>query len=282
MADSMFATVALARRIDGAEARLSASLGEVIVSTSPGRAFVEHIAGGVAVYAGPASPVNKMIGVGFEGIPDDEVLARIEERFAERRAPLQAEVSTLADPAFAALLTRRGYELHGFEDVLGRPLRREDGACDDAPGVSIARMKPEEAEQWLDAALTAFSHLDEQGVQPEAFPPREDLERAMRDLTSAPGFIQYFARIDGAIAGTATLRLDEGVAQLCGAATLVPFRRRGVQRTLLRRRLADAVQAGCDLAVMTTQPGSKSQENGHREGFALLYSRALLVKPLGG
>jgi hypothetical protein len=72
--------------------------------------------------------------------------------------------------------------------------------------------------------------------------------------------------------------MDAGVAQLCGAATLPAFRRRGVQTALLRRRLADARRASCDVAVMTTQPGSKSHENGHRRGFALLYARAVLVK----
>ena len=34
---------------------------------------------------------------------------------------------------------------------------------------------------------------------------------------------------------------------------------------------------GCDLAVVTTQPGSKSQENVQRRGFELLYTRAVLV-----
>jgi hypothetical protein len=48
----------------------------------------------------------------------------------------------------------------------------------------------------------------------------------------------------------------------------------------LRRRLADACEAGCELALLTTSPGSKSQENGHRQGFELLYSRALLVRPV--
>jgi hypothetical protein len=33
------------------------------------------------------------------------------------------------------------------------------------------------------------------------------------------------------------------------------------------------------VAVITTQPGSKSQQNAHRQGFALLYARAMLVKP---
>jgi len=47
---------------------------------------------------------------------------------------------------------------------------------------------------------------------------------------------------------------------------------------LTARRLADAQRAGCDLAVVTTSPGSKSQENAQRHGFELLYARAILVR----
>jgi len=36
--------------------------------------------------------------------------------------------------------------------------------------------------------------------------------------------------------------------------------------------------AGCDVAVIITQPGSKSQQNAQRQGFDLLYTRAVLVK----
>jgi GNAT superfamily N-acetyltransferase len=274
----MFATVTLAERLDRAEARLSASLGDAVAASSPDAdPFVEHIGGGVAVYAGPSSPMNKMIGIGFDGVPADDTLQLVEDQFSRRQAPLQAEISTLADPAVAALLTRRGYVLEGFENVLGRPVA-VDNAGFTVDGIDIQEMNGDEAAIWLDTAVTGFLHLDQQGVQPAPLPPRDDLEASLRDITNVPGFIRYFARIDADIAGVATLRVDAGVAQLCGAATLPRFRRRGVQKALLRRRLADAARAGCDVAVMTTQPGSKSQENGHRQGFSLLYSRALLVK----
>ncbi|MFY9922262.1 MAG: GNAT family N-acetyltransferase, partial [Mycobacterium sp.] len=55
-------------------------------------------------------------------------------------------------------------------------------------------------------------------------------------------------------------------------------RRRGVQSALLTKRLADAAEAGCDVAVVTTAPGSKSQQNVQRQGFHLPYTRAVLVK----
>jgi GNAT superfamily N-acetyltransferase len=104
------------------------------------------------------------------------------------------------------------------------------------------------------------------------------LERVIRDFASANGVERYLARLDGRAVGGGSMRLFEGIAQLCGAATLPDARRRGVQSALLARRLADAGRSGCTLAVMTTQPGSKSQQNAQRQGFELLYSRNVLAR----
>jgi ribosomal protein S18 acetylase RimI-like enzyme len=84
--------------------------------------------------------------------------------------------------------------------------------------------------------------------------------------------------IEQAFAVCARLRMAGGIAQLTGAATAPAHRRRGVQTALLSARLADAAAAGCDIAVVTTQPGSKSQQNVQRQGFDPLYTRAVLVK----
>ena len=45
-----------------------------------------------------------------------------------------------------------------------------------------------------------------------------------------------------------------------------------------RRRRADGAGFVIPIAVVTTQPGSKSQQNVQRRGFDLLYTRAVLVK----
>lgn len=273
----MFASIELARRIDAAEARLTESLGTVVAAAFP-RAFVERIGGGVVVFTGPASPMNKMIGVGFEGIPDEQQLRRIEDRFRDRDSSLQAEVSTLADPAFAAYLTTHGYVLQNFENVSGRPITMSD-ANPATPEEIVVGVGDTTDDEWLDAAITGFQHPDDRGVAADTLPPREVIEESMRPFVGVRGFRRYAARIDGRLAGVASLRMDDRIAQLCGAATLPQFRRRGIQGALLRRRLADAHAAGCELAVLTTQPGSTSQANGHRQGFVLLYPRAILVKP---
>ena len=107
---------------------------------------------------------------------------------------------------------------------------------------------------------------------------RAAIEEAYADFARTPGFVYYLARIVGEIAGVATLRMDDGIAQLCGAATLPALRRRGAQGARLATRLREAHQAVCELAVVTTAPGSRSQSNAQQRGFALLYSRAILVR----
>ena len=74
----------LAARIDRAEGRLCAAIAQAVAARYPDLApFTAEIGGGVAVFAGPGSPSNKMIGVGFEGVPDEAELEAVEwEGFA--------------------------------------------------------------------------------------------------------------------------------------------------------------------------------------------------------
>jgi GNAT superfamily N-acetyltransferase len=144
--------------------------------------------------------------------------------------------------------------------------------------VEVTRSGGDEFALWLDTVVTGFATPDLQGLPSDESPPREALERVIGDLASAEGFSHYLARRQGRVAGGASLRLGGGVALLCGAATLPEHRRRGVQGALLATRLVEARSAGCDLAVVTTQPGSKSQENVQKQGFDLLYTRAVLLR----
>jgi ribosomal protein S18 acetylase RimI-like enzyme len=275
----MFVTPELAARIDRAEARLCAWLAEATAAGDPEtRAFTVPVAGGLAIFAGSGSPINKMIGIGFGAAPEAGELAPIEARFAALGAKLQAEVSILAAPETHALLIGRGYQPRGFENQLGHALRRFETVL--APGVDVARL-PEGGAEWCDLSVEAFASPDVGGVGGDELPPSEDVRKAMLLMVRVPGFRAYQASVDGSPAGAASMRIDGSIAQLCGAATLPRFRRRGVQTSLLRVRLADAAAAGCEVAVVTVQPASKSQQNAQRAGFSLLYSRALLVKEAG-
>lgn len=278
----MFADSSLAARIDGAEMRLSMSLADTVARrNAAARVLVSPIAGGYAVFAGQGGPANKAIGIGFGAAIDEAALEVIESAWRDRGEPMRFELSTLADPSLAPLLTARGYHLTGFENVSGRMIRDDDVAPPLPPGVTIEEVPADDYREWMDVTLDAFLAPDGSAPNEDQY-PRELLEAIMVDFVATPGFTRYLLRVDGVPAGEATMRLDAGLAQLCGAATLPAFRRRGIQSLLYRWRLAAARAVGCDLAVVTTQPGSKSQANAIRQGFSVLYTRAILVKPLPG
>jgi GNAT superfamily N-acetyltransferase len=266
----LFCDVALARRVERAEAAL--------MRAAAGRhdGFVIPLAGGVATFAADGSPLNKVAGLGFDGPPAPVDLDRVERAFAERGSPVQVELAHLAGHGVAGLLSERGYRLASFENVLGR--RTVAGPVPDPPpGVRVAPAGAGEVAAWLRAVVDAAAVPDTEGLPSHEDFPRAIVEEAERDLLAA-GAVPYLARLDGAVAGGAAWRATAGVAQFTGAATVPAYRRRGVQAALLAARLADAAAAGCDVAVVTTQPASRSQRNVQRRGFDLLYTRAILVK----
>jgi hypothetical protein len=280
----LFCDTAMAQRIERAEAQFIAKASEAARRRRADDAgFVIPIAGGVAGFAEAGSPYNKVAGLGFGGVPGTAMLDEIERAYAALGAAVQVELAHLADPAVGALLTGRGYRLILFDNVLGLVLRGEPERVT-PPGVEVRPSGEEEFESWLDIVLHGFAHPDSQfahpasqGVRMHGELVREVIAGAGRDFAAAGG-IRYIALRDGVIAGGARLHMAGGVAQLAGATTAPAHRRRGVQAALLSARLADAAAADCDIAVVTTLPGSKSQHNVQRQGFDLLYTRATLVR----
>lgn len=277
----LFCDTALAGRIERAEAQLITRCCEAARRRTGAEGFAIPIVGAVASFAGQGSPFNKVAGLGFAGPPALAALDDIEKAFLVYGSPVQVELAQLADPAIGALLTGRGYQLESFENVLGRDL--SGGFQPVMPsGIEVRRSGADELEAWLDVVVEGSLHPDAQGVPWHEEFPREMLIGAERDGMAA-GAVRYAGLRGGILAGGATMRMAEGVAQLTGAATAPAHRRYGVQTALLSARLADAAAAGCDIAVIVTQPGSKSQQNAQRQGFDLLYTRAVLVKhPLEG
>jgi GNAT superfamily N-acetyltransferase len=273
----MFCDTSLAERVERVEAQLMAEASRAAHRRqADGGGFVIPIAGGVATFAEPGSPFNKVAGLGFAGAPSAADLDEIEQAFAACGADVQVELSALSDPRIGRLLTDRGYRLMSFENVLGLALDREIEPVGPR-GVEVRRSGEDEFDASLDVVADGFAHPDSEGVPSHEDFARDLLARAERDFAAA-GVVRYLALLDAVPAGGASLHIAEGVAQLAGSATAPAHRRRGIQSALLAARLRDASAAGCDVALVTTQPGSKSQQNVQRRGFDLLYTRAVLLK----
>lgn len=273
---SLFCDPTLAHRIERAEVDLISAANRAARQRRPG-GFLTPVAGGVASFAADGSPYNKVTGLGFDGVPHRDELDLIEEAFAVHGAPTQVELAHLADPQIGAMLTARGYRLESFENILGRSLDGSESRLLLA-GVEVRDSPDAELDEWLRVMADAVAEPDTQGLAWHEEFPRRIYEDAMRD-GAASGERRYAALRDGVLAGGAGLRLVDGIAQMAGAATVAAHRRHGIQNALLAVRLADAAAEGCDLAVIVTQPGSKSHQNAQRRGFHLLYTRAVLVKP---
>ncbi len=247
------------------------------------------LAGGVAAFSGLQSPLNKVAGLGFAGAPTPAELDEVERRMAAAGAGVIVELANLADPPIGRELTARGYRLLGFENVLGLSLvgcgapvaegvayDRDAGASGDTAIVSCD--DDAQIDSWIKVTLVAFTTPDTQGVPSHENYDQAALEPLFRDLATGPRVRRFLACRAGVAAGGASLRIIDGIAQLSGAGTHPAHRRRGVQGALLAHRIKIAAEAGCELVIVTTLPGSKSQQNVQRRGFELLYTRALLAR----
>jgi GNAT superfamily N-acetyltransferase len=279
----LIATTTLAARVERAEADTAAAFGRRAAERGTD-VLVHPIGGTLAVHGGPGQPFNKVAGLGFAPL-DESDIAQLEAIYDARGGEIRVEQSSLADPAVGSMLTRRGFALAGYENVLGLALtpdlvagfaRERDTAR--VAGIDVAQA--DEASTWIRTVSEGFLHPDAfDGPPPTESFGRQLMERIFSDFSGAEGCALYLARRGGEVAGGGALRIVDGVAQLAGAATLPSHRRLGVQSALLRARLVEAARAGCDLAIVTTEPASKSQVNVQRAGFALLYVRAILIRP---
>ena len=263
----------LARRIELAEAQAAVEGAETLGRLHPASGgAVEGVAGGFAVYCGPNSPITQAVGLGLDGHVSEEEFDRLEHFYRSRGEPVRVETCPLADHSFIEHFGRRGYRVTEFSNVMALLLGAAGGepSWPGAPaGVTIEKIGHDQIDLWTLTVAQGFA---------EHFPVTQEILEVMKMFALGPSAECYLARIDGKVAGGATLAMRNGVAGLFGASTLPAFRDRGVQTTLLHARLSRAAAAGCDLAVSLARPGSTSERNIVRRGFSVLYTRVKFEK----
>jgi len=254
----------LAKELELAEAGAAVACAERMISqqTEPVGA-VESIAGGYAVYCGPGNPVTQAIGLGLCGPVSADEFNGLETFYFSRGEPVRVETCPLADPSLFEHYKERHYYTTEFSNVMVRPV--DSHVSPPAPAeIKIRLAGPDELELWALTVAQGFA---------ENYPVTQEVIRVMKMFATSDNTNCYLARIDGRVAGGATLGIRGRIAGLFGASTLPDYRNRGVQTALLHWRLRRAAEAGCELAISLAQPGSNSQRNIARLGFQTLYTR---------
>jgi len=265
-----FADAVLAARLEAFAANELRRCVDAALRVYPdGGAAVLEVGGGVAAFCQAGAPFNQATGLGLTGPVTAGDVDALEAFFGERGERVRVNVCPFAHASLAAELSRRGYRVAEFENVLVRAL--SPGEALTAPDSSIAVRAVDAAERsvWAHNVVLGFSAtsvLSESDV------------RLAGIIAAQEGTVGLLAMIDGQPAATGELVIGDGLGWLSADTTLPWYRGRGLQTALQHIRLRMARDAGCDLAVTESRPGSGSQRNMERCGFRIAYTRVDLVQ----
>jgi ribosomal protein S18 acetylase RimI-like enzyme len=268
-----FVDKALARRLESCEEMPQVMYARLFQKTRPDiGAAEEEICGGHMVFAGLGSPIGRATGAGLDRAFTAADLDRVEEFYGAHKAPSQVDLCPMHEPAVFELFKERGYAIAELNNVLFRKLHAQENF----PPPSVAcEIRPSRLEEAETAGAIVESAFFPDGA-PEAYrgliAPFYQMERALAFVASVGGKL--------VACGTGLVIPEHRVFALCGAGTLTEFRGRGLQTALLRTRMAAAVQAGCEYAVVVTNGGTTSQRNAERLGFSVAYSKVTVIKHL--
>lgn len=245
---------ALARRLERAQALQNERFHRADGSRSL------PVGGGFAHLHGEGHPLNQAL-----GLIDPMTEADLTALEAFLGAPTVLELSPAADPSLWPLLASRGYRLHQFQQLWVRPLTTAEGVLP-FPEVRIAAAS--EAQVFNRVVCAGFMERDDW----------RDLDPPFKISLDVPEAWGFLAFVDGEPAGGGMLGIVEGVALLSGDGVIPRFRGRGLQRALIRSRLAVAAARGCDLACASTAPGTASQRSYEASGFRAAYPKVEMAR----
>lgn len=273
-----FADRELSRRLELCDAWRGVRYAEAYARLHPEAACaVQPVGGGYAVYIRPGSPINSARGMGLAGPVAPEQVLALEDFFLSRGETPRLRLSPLADETLVEQLRLRGYLTSGFFSTLACQIPPSYTPAPLPAGLQISAARPDEDSLWIQTVAEGFE--ERSSPSPAAFDILEPNFYAADSLAFFAWAVEPDGRRQPAGGGAAYLCPHERAVELGGASTRLPYRRRGVQAALIEARLAAACQAGCDLAMVLTEPGSASQRNLLRAGFWLAYTSVVLQYP---
>lgn len=225
----------------------------------------EPIAGGWAIFQGAESPQTQALAVGMNGPVSGEEFARLVQFYQSRGSVAVIDLATIADASVLNLLQSHQVTIREVSNVLARFVRSDENFLI-SPEAAVEESPTGDSQEWGRLVLRAFLG-------------QENPSQQQLDLISAtpPNFKSYFASWNGQRVAAAAMGIWQNLATFFGDATLPPARSSGLQLALIRHRLREAANMGCDLASASVIPGGSSHRNYERAGFHLVYSRVQIA-----
>ncbi len=260
-------TLDLARRLDEAETAVQISWSEGLARQegNPLGISIRRFGDAAALAARNSEDpyLNRVMRVTSEHTPFlEEVVAWYRSQKIKCRVEI---VPHLADEGLLRELARLGLAHTDFNTVFyaqppfdPRPL---------PVGVAVRTYEFDEVETFAEQMVRIYPCLSDE--------EREGRRRDAISRQGSPGWRCYLAWFGGELAAWARMYTKNGAASFSGAGTSPHLRRNGTQTALLRQRILEARDMGCDLLVSQAAPGSTSQRNMEREGFRVAYNKAI-------
>jgi GNAT superfamily N-acetyltransferase len=229
----------------------------------------EEFCGGHLVFVARRSLVGRAHALGFAGEVTPEQIQHVEDFYFQREADAQIDVCPYAHPSLFEAVNRRGFQVAEFNQTLARWIVPGEVFAARCSDFSVRVVRGNEAQEW--SAVLAQVFFEDHAPQFGKF---------FLPWVNEKNALCLGAFIDGKMVGGAggLIVPEHKMAGFFGAATLPAFRGRGIQSALMLERLRIVQQAGCDLAVTLTMPGTTSQRNVERAGFRTAYTKVVVVK----
>jgi GNAT superfamily N-acetyltransferase len=258
----------LVRRIEHSSAEFARRQVLGLIAQVPvAEASSEQCDGGFLISFGHGRYVNRGMGLGLGGTPAGEIVGAVERFYGALGLPPSLEVSPWVDEQLLAAFAATGYRLERFRNVYAHQL----STVPPAPEVKIVR---------VDAATAPRRQEIISGEAPLGSTARLISDEYCRSAGQVDGATDFVALIDGEVVACGSLNVVDGIGWLGGAATATALRGKGLQTALVQHRLRLAHAVGCSVAAATAVPNGQSARNLERLGFQLLYTQAVLTKPL--
>lgn len=228
---------------------------------------VERIGNATCYYSKtmPWASFNTVKGVRSSDI--DLIDSIIEFYRSKDRKPQFEIVPSLVDQKLLKHLSERGFYQSGFHTSLYIEPTHDNESV--AEAITVRELREDEIETY------AAIHCKGTGLSEDGIP---HVAANNRVLYNRPGWKFYIASSNEMPAAVGVMYMKGGIASLTFAATLPEYRNQGLQQSLLKRRIEEAVRGHCRLVVGQCAFLSQSHRNMVRVGMKIGYVRASWIE----